>query len=85
MTIRVCKRCPRCGQRKSVGEFYRRRNGGLSPYCRVCQRIANQATQRRRRRDPAAAEQLRHLDRHRQQRHRDLLAVVWTPPGGEVA
>jgi type VI protein secretion system component VasF len=83
VTARVCKRCPRCGQRKSAGEFYRRRNGGLSPYCRVCQRIANRATQRRRRRDPATAAHFRQADRQRQRRHR--LLAVWMPVGGGVA
>lgn len=34
------KRCPRCGGKKAVDEFYRRRSGsqrsGFSPYCKVC-------------------------------------------------
>ena len=35
------KRCPRCGQVKPAGQFYRRRHGRrLSPYCQSCQRAA---------------------------------------------
>ena len=35
------KRCPRCGQVKPAGEFYRRRGGRrLSPYCQPCTRAA---------------------------------------------
>jgi transposase-like protein len=67
------KRCPRCGQVKAAEEFYRRRGGRrLSPYCQPCSRAAARATQTRRRQDPAAAEQLRAVDRARQRRHRAL-------------
>jgi hypothetical protein len=67
------KRCPRCGQVKAAEEFYRRRGGRrLSPYCQPCSRAAARATQTRRRRDPAAAEGLRAVDRARQRRHRAL-------------
>ena len=50
------KRCPRCGQVKPAGEFYRRRRTRLSSYCRSCQRAAALAARRRRRQDPAAVE-----------------------------
>jgi transposase-like protein len=67
------KRCPRCGQLKAAEEFYRRRGGRrLSPYCQPCSRAAARATQTRRRQDPAAAEQLRAIDRARQRRGRAL-------------
>jgi hypothetical protein len=67
------KRCPRCGQRKSAAEFYRRRHGRqLSSYCRPCTRAASRQAQRRRRQDPAAAELLRAVDRGRQRRRRAL-------------
>jgi transposase-like protein len=67
------KRCPRCGQRKVVDQFYRRRGGRrLSPYCQPCSRAAARQTQTRRREDPAAAEQLRAVDRARQRRRRAL-------------
>ena len=66
------KRCPRCGQLKSAEEFYRRRPGRrLSSYCQPCTRAASQEAQRRRR-DPAAADVLRAVDRVRQRRHRGL-------------
>jgi hypothetical protein len=67
------KRCPCCGQLKAAEEFYRRRGGRrLSPYCQPCSRAAARATQTRRRQDPAAAEQLRAVDRVRQRRRRAL-------------
>jgi hypothetical protein len=66
------KRCPRCGRVKAAEDFYRRRGGRrLSPYCQPCQRAAARLA-RRRRQDPAAAEQLRAVDRARQRRHRTL-------------
>jgi hypothetical protein len=77
------KRCPRCGQVKPVGEFYRRQRTRLSSYCRVCQRAAGRAARRRRRQDPAAVDQLRAVDRTRQRRHRHL--VGQGPSGGDVA
>jgi hypothetical protein len=66
------KRCPRCGQVKPAGEFYRRQRTRLSAYCRSCQRAAALAARRRRREDPAAVEELRAVDRTRQRRHRIL-------------
>ena len=65
------KRCPRCGQVKPAGQFYRRRRGRrLSPYCQLCTRAASREVRNRRRQDPAAAELLRAVDRDRQRRHR---------------
>jgi hypothetical protein len=67
------KRCPRCGQVKAAGQFYRRRGGRrLSPYCQPCSRVAARATQFRRRQDLAGAEGLRVVDRARQRRRRAL-------------
>jgi hypothetical protein len=67
------KRCPRCGQRKSAAEFYRRRGDRrLSSYCRPCTRAASREGHSRRRHDPAAAEGLRAVDRVRQRRRRAL-------------
>jgi hypothetical protein len=66
------KRCPRCGQVKPAGEFYRRQRTRLSSYCRACQRAATRAARRRRRQDPATVDQLRAVDRTRQRRHRAL-------------
>jgi hypothetical protein len=65
------KRCPRCGQLKAAQAFYRRRGGRqLSAYCRPCSRAASRAA--RNRRDSAAAERLRAVDRIRQRRRRAL-------------
>jgi hypothetical protein len=73
MTAPKAKRCPRCGQVKPAGQFYRRRRGRrLSPYCQPCTRAASRLAHQRRRQDPAAAEQLRAVDRARQRRHRTL-------------
>jgi len=67
------KRCPRCGQVKSAGQFYRRRHGRrLSPYCQPCTRAAARAVRQRRRQDLTAAERLRAVDRARQRRRRAL-------------
>ena len=67
------KRCPRCGQRKSAGEFYRPRQGRrLSSYCQPCTRAASRQAQSRRRQDPTAAELLWVVDRVRQRRRRAL-------------
>ena len=67
------KRCPRCGQVKRAGQFYRRRRGRrLSPYCQPCTRAASRQVRTRRRQDPAAAEQLRAVDRTRQRRLRAM-------------
>jgi hypothetical protein len=83
MTAAKVKRCPRCGKVKPIGEFYRRRRTQLSSYCRSCQRAAARAAHRRRRQDPAAAEQLRAVDRTRQRRHRHV--GDHGPSGGDAA
>jgi hypothetical protein len=77
------KRCPRCGKVKPVGEFYRRRRTQLSAYCRSCQRATARLARTHRRQDPAAAEQLRAVDRIRQCRHRHLGGQG--PSGGDAA
>jgi hypothetical protein len=75
------KRCPRCGQVKPADQFSRRRRSlRLSPYCQPCTRAAAREARRRRRQDPAAAEQLRAVDRARQRRHR-----THGPSGGDAA
>ena len=75
------KRCPRCGQVKPVGQFYRRRHGRrLSAYCQPCQQATARRARTRRCQDPAAAEQLRAVDRARQRRHR-----TQGPGGGDAA
>ena len=66
------KRCPRCGRVRPAAEFYRRRSGRLSSYCRSCQRAAARLARQRRRQDPATVEQLRAVDRIRRRRHRTL-------------
>jgi hypothetical protein len=76
------KRCSRCGKVKPVGEFYRRRRTQLSSYCQSCQRAAARLARTRRRHDPAAAEQLRAVDRIRQRRQR---ALGQDPSGGDAA
>jgi hypothetical protein len=84
VTLRACKRCPRCGRVKPAGEFYRRRRTlRLSPYCRPCTRAAAREGRNRRRQDPASAELLRAVDRTRQRRHRDLGGQP--PTGGDAA
>jgi hypothetical protein len=83
MTRPRAKRCPRCGQLKPADRFYRRRHGRrLSSYCQSCQRAAAYLA-RRRRQDPAAAEQLRAVDRAGQRRHRTLGGPG--PSGGDAA
>jgi hypothetical protein len=77
----TAKRCPRCGQVKPADQFYRRRRSlRLSPYCQPCERAAARLARQRRRQDPAAAEQLRAVDRARQRRHR-----TQGPGGGDAA
>jgi hypothetical protein len=66
------KRCSRCGKVKPADQFYRRRRTQLSAYCRSCQQSAVRRGRDRRRQDPAAAEQLRTVDRTRQRRYRAL-------------
>jgi hypothetical protein len=77
------KRCPRCGQVKPAGEFYRRQRTRLSSYCRSCQQAAVRRARQRRRQDPAAVERLRAVDRGRQRRHRHLGGQ--DPSGGDAA
>jgi hypothetical protein len=72
VTIRTCKRCPRCGQVKPGSAFYRRRGTRTSPYCQPCTRATSREARHRRRQDPAAAELLRAVDRTRQRRRRAL-------------
>jgi hypothetical protein len=84
MTVPKAKRCPRCSQVKPADRFYRRRRGRwLSSYCQPCIRAASRLARQRRRQDPAAAEQLRAVDRARQRRHRILGGPV--PSGGDAA
>jgi hypothetical protein len=83
MSAPKVKRCPRCGQVKPAGAFYRRhRTMRLSPYCKPCQRAAARETQRRRRRDPASLVLLRAVDRTRQRRRR--VARGQTSSGGDA-
>jgi hypothetical protein len=77
------KRCSRCGKVKPTAQFYRRRRTQLSSYCRSCQQAAVRRGRNRRRQDPAAADQLRAVDRTRQRRHRALGGR--DPSGGDVA
>jgi recombinational DNA repair protein (RecF pathway) len=77
------KRCPRCGRVRPAREFYRRQGTRLSSYCRSCQRATARAARDRRRQDPAAADQLRAVDRTRQRRHRALGGQ--NPSGGDAA
>jgi hypothetical protein len=77
------KRCSRCGKVKSAKQFYRRQRTRLSSYCRSCQRAAAGLARNRRRQDPAAADQLRAVDRTRQRRHRALGGQ--DPSGGDAA
>jgi hypothetical protein len=80
VSARAVKRCPRCGRVRSAGEFYWRRSGRLSSYCRSCQRAVARLARQRRRQDLSAAEQLRAVDRARQRRHR-----AHGPSGGDAA
>jgi hypothetical protein len=82
--VTAVKRCPRCGQVKSAGEFYPRRRGlRLSSYCKSCQRATVRVDRKRRRQDPASVELLRAMDRARQRRCRTLPGQP--PPGGDAA
>jgi hypothetical protein len=84
MSAAKAKRCPRCGQVKPAGEFYRRRRSlRLSPYCQRCTRAASRQARVRRRLDPVAAERLRAVDRVRQRRRRALRGQ--DPDGGDAA
>ena len=67
------KRCPRCGQVKPAGEFYRRRGDRqLSSYCQPCAQAATREARSRRQHDPASVVRLRAVDRARQRRRRSL-------------
>jgi hypothetical protein len=77
------KRCPRCGRVRAAAEFYWRRSGRLSSYCKACQRAAAHLAWQRRRQDLAAVEQLRAVDRARQRRRRALGGPG--PSGGDAA
>jgi hypothetical protein len=68
----TAKRCPRCGQTKPAGQFYRRRRDQLSSYCQPCTQTAAGEARGRRRQDPASAMRLRAVDRARQRRRRSL-------------
>jgi hypothetical protein len=81
--VTAVKRCPRCGCIRPAAEFYRRRSGRLSSYCRSCQRAAAHLARKRRCEDPAAVEQLRAVDRARQRRHR--APDGQDPTGGDAA
>jgi hypothetical protein len=84
MTATRFKRCPRCGQVKPAGQFYRRRRSlRLSPYCQPCTRAASREARTRRRLDPVAAERLRAVDWARQRRRRALGGQ--DPNGGDAA
>lgn len=77
------KRCPRCGRVRPAAEFYWRRSGRLSSYCKSCQRAAVYLARRRHHQDLAAAKQLRAVERARQRRHRALGGPG--PSGGDAA
>jgi recombinational DNA repair protein (RecF pathway) len=64
------RRCPCCGQVKPPSGFYRRRPGGPSGYCRLCQREVSRTARRRRMQDPASLAELRTRDRARKRRGR---------------
>jgi transposase-like protein len=83
MTAPKAKRCPRCGQVKPLGAFYRRHGTRTSPYCQPCTRAATRQARTRRRQDPTSAELLRAVDRARQRRRRGLRRQP--PPGGDAA
>jgi hypothetical protein len=69
----AAKRCPRCGQTKPAGQFYRRRGDRqLSSSCQPCTRAATREVRSRRQQDPTAVEGLRAVDQARQRRHRAL-------------
>ncbi len=88
---------PAAARSSRPSEFYRRRRGRrLSPYCQPCTRAASREARSRRRQDPAAAEQLRAVDRARQRRRRALggqggaagdrpAGAAASGPGGGVA
>ena len=42
------KRCPSCGNRRPLSEFYTLRSGAPSGYCKTCQRAISRRSRRRR-------------------------------------
>jgi hypothetical protein len=45
---RTHKRCPACGVRKPLSQFYTTPSGAPSGYCKSCQRAASRRSRRRR-------------------------------------
>jgi hypothetical protein len=45
---RTYKRCPACGARKPLSEFYTTPSGAPSGYCKSCQRAISRRARRRR-------------------------------------
>jgi hypothetical protein len=45
---RTHKRCPACGVRKPLSEFYTTPSGAPSGYCKSCQRAVSRRSRRRR-------------------------------------
>jgi hypothetical protein len=45
---RTHKRCPACGIRKPLSEFYTTPSGAPSGYCKSCQRAVSRCSRRRR-------------------------------------
>jgi hypothetical protein len=45
---RTHKHCPACGQAKPLAAFYITRSGGLSGYCKDCQRAVSRRSRKRR-------------------------------------
>jgi hypothetical protein len=83
VTVRACKRGPRCGQVKPLSAFYRRRGTRTSPYCQPCTRAASREARHRRLQDSASVELLRAVARTRQRRRRALRGQP--PSGGDAA
>jgi hypothetical protein len=77
------KRCPKCRTVKPLDDFYMRRGGRASSYCRPCTRTATKASYARRRRDPATLDRMRAVDRTRKRRYRSLRSSG--PTGGDAA
>jgi hypothetical protein len=46
--VRTHKRCPACGARKPLSEFYTTPRGAPSGYCKSCQRAISRRSRRRR-------------------------------------
>jgi hypothetical protein len=77
------KRCPKCRTVKPLEDFYMRRGGRPSSYCRPCTRTATKASYARRRRDPATLDRMRAVDRTRKRRYRSLRSSG--PTAGDAA